>query len=148
MTPELVVGGAFAVAGAAVLGYGFLNLSRAADSEEWPTTPGEVVESVVATEWSEGRMYYPAIRYRYAVAGRSYEADCVRFGGPLKASWRSSAEAMVARYRKGTQVRVRYCPGKPTLAVLEPGPNWYIWVVLIGGAVFLGIGIVKILGAM
>jgi len=148
VTPEIVVGGAFAAAGAVALGHGFVNLSRAVDSEQWPLASGEVLESVVATEWSDGKMYYPAVRYRYSVGGKSYEAERVRFGGPLKASWRSSAEAVVARYQKGRQVRVRYSPSHPELAVLEPGASWYIWFILLGGALFIGIGITKVLAIL
>jgi Protein of unknown function (DUF3592) len=145
-TPELFVGAGFAAVGGAALVHGFVNLARAIDSEAWPSADGEILESRIATDdGGQGRLFYPAIRYRYRIGDHSYEGDRVSFGGPFEASWRAPAAHVVERYREGKAIRVRFSPTDPRVSVLEPGARWYMYVVILVGAVFLAIGLRRLM---
>lgn len=145
-TAELVVGGGFVAVGGATLVQGFRALGRAIDSEEWPSADGEIIESRIGTDYGRsGSLFYPAIRYRYRIGEHSYDGDRVSFGGPFEASWRSPAEHVVERYREGKAVKVRFSPTDPSVSVLEPGARWYVYLVILMGAIFLAIGLRRLM---
>jgi hypothetical protein len=90
------------------------------ESGGWPRARGEVLEARSA--WSSsprsGTAYWPVIRYRYAVGGTTFEADRVSFRARYA---RAEVERAIAEYPVGAAVAVRYRPGDPRTAVLEPG---------------------------
>jgi len=149
LSSPLIVGAAFAGAGIYALARGFRDLARAIDSEDWPAVDGEILDAGVDTDFaSRGRMYSAAVRYRYSAGGVAHEGDRIAFGGPIETSWRGPAEKTAARYRKGAAVKVRVSPTDPSQSVLEPGAKWYIYVVIIAGAIFLAVGIRMIINAV
>ena len=55
---------------------------------------------------------------------------------------RSFAEEIVARYPKGTRIKVYYDPDTPGNAVLEPGDTLRAWLTIGFGAVLMIVGAV------
>jgi len=105
---------------------GFLSgLVRAIQSRGWPRTPGKVIESKVersatsSESGSESYRYSPLVRYTYAVEGKTLESKQIAVG--VISGSEAGAEAVVAKYPVNAQVTVYYHPGRPYLAVLEPG---------------------------
>lgn len=142
---SLITNGVLVAIGGVAVGHAFLSLSRGVASEEWPETAGEILESSVdAQSGRGGAVYVPSIRYRYAIGQSSYEGDRITFGGPVGTSWRRPAEEAVRRYAKGKRVVVRFHPADPAISVLEPGARWYTYAELLGGTVFAGLGIARI----
>lgn len=95
-------------------------LSR--ESRSWPTAPGLVTSARFATSrGARGAMNcWPEIHYIYAVGGTRYAGSRVAFRGGYGFA---EAAGLVARYPPSTPVAVRYRPGDPATAVLEPG-SW------------------------
>lgn len=127
----------------------FRAVGKAKASETWPTTIGKLVSSeVVVEECRDGEgsdWYNPVVAYSYTAAGRTIEGSRIRFGNVRRGS-RKKAEAVLAPYRAGAPVTVRYNPENPEEAVLEtqrPGPLYL--VLALGGLVFVAVGL--ILGA-
>ena len=119
------------------LGLGFLTLIfitflsgifRAIQSKRWPVTPGEIIESTIKKQSEiDGRpevykryTYRPVVRYRYSVAGESLEGNQVR-SGVVSSSSEADAQRIIAQYSLRKKVSVFHHPGRPQLAVLEPG---------------------------
>ena len=92
-------------------------------SRAWPVVPGTVLESEVRRyghSVETGRRYYPAVRYRYEVEGRSYVGKRLYFD-EMAWSSRSSAARLAHKHPPGATVTVRYDPDDPARALLEPG---------------------------
>ena len=141
MNQEVLLGLAFALVGIAGLATVSRDLSRAADSEDWPQVDGEVVESRI-TSWVGGyriplRSFSPLVRYQYHVGGKLHVSDRVAFAGPVLAPLRSLAQRTTETYRRGASVKVHVCPIDPALSVLEPGVHWLSYVEGLGMAAFL-----------
>ncbi|MCC7358104.1 MAG: DUF3592 domain-containing protein [Anaerolineales bacterium] len=101
-----------------VLIAGYLR-NRAARSQQWPSTLGQVLTSGVreiATD--DGRFDWPNVTYQYAVGARTYTSNRVSFG-PASAFGGYTAQNVQARYPVGQAVTVYYDPGNPSEAVLE-----------------------------
>ena len=148
--PPLWFGAIFAAVGAVVLTIGLVLTVRAIRSSSWPAAPGTVTASeVVRTPGNADSpdSFHAAITYRYAVAGRDYTADRVRFGS-VGSSGRTGADRLVARYPVGAAVRVHYAPGDPAVAVLEPGlhPGLLLFPCL--GGLFGAVGAVMVAVAL
>lgn len=130
-------------------GFAFIHFRAAAmakASETWPTAMGKVTRSEIVVEEDNDRdgssttWYNPVIAYSYNVAGEAIEGSRIRFANMRKGS-RKKAEEILARYRAGDSVTVRYNPEKPKEAVLEsqkPGPVYLIMA--LGGLVFVVVG--------
>ncbi len=138
----------FTALGLLVMGYGLKKLYEAWGSVDWPSVPGTIVSSGIETSAGNrgGTLYSANIQYTYQVAGWVLTANQVNIGGPLAASFRSPAEAVVERYRSGAPCRVSYDPEDPTEACLEPGAKWWLYMPPALGAVFAGLGIAQWLG--
>lgn len=107
-----------------------------AASTTWPTTPGIIKSSEVASHSTQGGYQHSAkVTYDYTVGGASYAGDRVRFGA--RTGTLEKAQAEVAKYPAGTAVPVHYAPHQPQTATLEPGiAGWSVW-----GLVLAGIGL-------
>ena len=103
----------------------------------WPATTGEIISSQVCESYSRsGTGYYPCVKYRYSVDGRSFEGDSIG-GDPPAPGDRERAELALLKYPVGSQVKVFFNPGSPGEACLEPGAvslNTYV-------AIAAGLGI-------
>ena len=94
-----------------------------AAAERWLSAPGRIIASEVQRRGgSSGRnqYYVPLVRYSYIVHGREREGARLRFFFASARS-RGGAEAMLAPYPAGAEVKVRYDPDNPDQSVLEPG---------------------------
>lgn len=109
----------------------------------WPTAAGIVKTSEIASYRVKGGHQFQArATYSYAVNGRPYSGDRIRFGNYAGA--KSVAEEDVARYRPGASVEVRYNPSDPSVSVLEPGTKGHSvlgLVLAIMGAIFVGLAL-------
>ena len=135
-------------------GFAFIHfraVAKAKASETWPTAMGKLTRSEVVVEEDRDRdgsdttWYNPVVAYSYEVAGEKILGSRIRFAN-LRRGSRKKAEEIVARYRAGDNVTVRYNPEKPKEAVLEtqkPGPLYL--VLAMAGLVFMAVGL--ILGA-
>ena len=146
---SMIIGAGFTGIGVYTVVRTLRELGRAVDSEQWPVVYGEVLDAGVDSDYSSNtRMYKAVVRYRYTFAGVSHEGERVAFGGPLETSWRGPAQSVTESYPKGRRVKVRVSPADPSQSVLEPGAKWYVYAALLGGAVFIGIGVRMIMKAL
>lgn len=94
---------------------------RARAMDAWLEVPAEVVSARLDTyrfnQFSEEE-FVPVVRYRYAVAGKSYEGDRIR-RVPVRSANRQSAERWLKRYRAGDSVTAYVDPENPEQAVLK-----------------------------
>ncbi|HMJ92522.1 MAG TPA: DUF3592 domain-containing protein [Allosphingosinicella sp.] len=131
-------------------GFAFIHfraVAKARASETWPTAMGKVTRSEVVVEEDNDRdgtsttWHNPIVAYSYAVAGEPIEGSRIRFANMRRGS-RKKAEEILARYRVGDSVTVRYNPEKPKEAVLEsrkPGPLYL--VMALAGLIFIAVGL-------
>jgi len=95
----------------------------------WPKTHGEVISAAVehskvlqpgrAPSGATMTLYRPAVAYRYAVAGRSYEGHCIVRGVTVGSQSSDSAERFVRRHPVGSTIELRYDPRDPAQSTLE-----------------------------
>jgi uncharacterized protein DUF3592 len=104
---------------AGIFFWAVVNVRRAQASAGWPVTTGKVIASdIEITTVRGGRMYWPRVRYTYAVLGAPYENGVIAFGlGGFGKETR--AKEFTARYPVGRQVEVRHDPDDPQEACLE-----------------------------
>jgi hypothetical protein len=103
----------------------------------WRVARGQILDShVEARSLHQGGSYYePVVRYAYAVSGRQYFGDVVEIDAtPARQS--SAAERVIARYRPGASVNVRYNPDNPHEAELVGSSSAASW----GGALSITMG--------
>ena len=124
-------------------------VAQAQAAQSWPTTRGEIVESRIAVSESTDSddnttyTYSPVLRYRYTVGERDYEGKRLRFGVESSGS-EGTIKAWLIPYREGERPTVHYNPADPADCVLETvkPSNAYIVASLIGGGVFILLGLV------
>jgi hypothetical protein len=99
------------------------NVRLSRESTGWPTVPGTVATSErTKVLWRT----QPRVTYNYEVNGKSYTGNKVILAGvPPK-----ETDQVLSRYPVGSPVTVSYLPGNPALALLEPGPNRYVNLLL------------------
>ncbi|MEZ5318755.1 MAG: DUF3592 domain-containing protein [Vicinamibacterales bacterium] len=143
--PAMVV-----VVGLVTLWIGVDNMRQASASVGWPAVPGVVTRTSLESQISGGsggrtrsQTWRPVVVYEYEVNGAVHEADRISFG-EYATSDRADAAAVLQRYPTGTRVTVRYRPGQPDVAVLEPGTAGVPWFFIVLGAVFTVVGILLI----
>lgn len=124
-------------------------LLRARDSQKWPSVQGVLEHAWVETrEYTQSVShnqrfrvsYFPQVRYRYTVAGQTYEGGRINIGAQVGSSKRD-AERILAPYPPGSTVEVFYDPAAPENAVLERGINKtpvYAGLAMLALAVVLG----------
>jgi hypothetical protein len=91
---------------------------RADASKKWPKAAGTVIASALEPSPEHKRRYRAAVRYRYRVGGKEYQADRVFWGG--NEGRRRHMESVVAAYPAGADVPVYYDPQNPAEAVIDP----------------------------
>jgi hypothetical protein len=117
-------GGAFGAVGfslfsAVALAAALFQLYALAESrraESWLSVQGSVVESRVEAGCLFGAGHSAALRYRYALAGTSYEGRRIEFGRDCGSE--AAAREMASRFPVGMTVRVRVNPADPGDAAL------------------------------
>ena len=115
---------------------------KAAASQNWPSTTGQITDSHVSRSQStdsDGETiasYSARVAYTYQVGGQTYSGENIAFGFNPSYNNQPKAQAAAARYPMGSQVSVYYDPGNPSDAVLErqaPGSK----VGMIVGIIFI-----------
>ncbi|MCI0580932.1 MAG: DUF3592 domain-containing protein [Chloroflexi bacterium] len=94
--------------------------------QSWPSTSGQILAASLEPETApggRGTRYRPQIRYRYQVAGQTYEGSKIQF---LEgATTLREAQARIAPYALGQAVTVFYNVNRPQAALLDRGQvNW------------------------
>jgi len=128
------------------LWYAPSQILKARSSLEWPAVTGTVLETHIdeTSSKNSGQKYIPVFTYRYVVADVTYEnADYNIAGGP-KLESRAEAEALQKQHPVGSSIEVRYDPDDPADALLEPGGEWFGWVLLAMGMLMVLLGTVKL----
>jgi len=146
----LILGTIFATVGYFVaFHFGKPIVNSARQSETWPTVPGVIERSEVATSRSKGKtMYDFDVSYAYTVDGKAYHGSTVWFGGDYRSSSPGVARETVGRYPVGRKVEVHYDPKHPDASVLEPGAFWSTYMVYGIGWIFLAVGGLMLLGSV
>ncbi len=143
-----------AAVGIGVCGFGYVTLTKAKASADWPSIQGTVTSSDVETRretkgtGSKARTkikYTPVVHYSYEVDGREHAASRISFGG-FTSNSSGSAHRVVNRYPVGAEVAIYYDPGDPGTAVLEPGASWTIYLLFPFGGVFALVGVAVMFG--
>jgi hypothetical protein len=103
---------------------GFLNRVLAEKSKSWPTVNGQVIVSDAAPTFIGALiwLWWPLIRFRYAVNGHLYEKNSWQFGRSNFGS-RRRAEIIASRFPVGTKVHVHFDPLDPETAVFDSGDD-------------------------
>lgn len=146
---SILLGVIFVGVGIGLSIWGVKTLQKARASTAWPSVSGRVVSSDVErqtrTHRSGGRRrssvtYHAGVVTAYEVHGTRYTTDKVSFGATDSSS-RRRADEVVRRYPKGEEVKVFYHPARPGVAVLEPGVSAGVYIPLVIGVVFGGLGV-------
>jgi Protein of unknown function (DUF3592) len=101
---------------------------RAGPRRSWGVAPGRIIESRVERRSPvHGKSYEePVVHYSFVVGGRQFFGNVVDIDAtPARAS--SAAKRIVARYRPGTKVNVRYNPdnlGETELVGASSAGRW------------------------
>lgn len=124
----LAIVGAMALGMVVLLGVGLKNVGRGAMSSGWPIAEAVVskVEMTSQTTRDTRRQsstttYHANLTFRYAVNGREYTTDQVRWGQTLGSGDPTEAVVLALSYPEGRRVRVHYNPSQPDEAVVKPG---------------------------
>jgi len=131
--------------GTGALAAGWKALSTSLRARRWPVVPARIVErgvgpATTAGSSRPGRYFEPRVTYAYTVEGKSYTGD--RIGLSKNAYDRDSAER-VARALPEI-VEVRYNPGDPGDAFLQPSALAAGVVIVVAGilGVLIGAGLI------
>lgn len=131
----------FSVVGLLMFCVGVKEVWESNASKTWPATQGKVLASFVRTPRAGAkRLYSPVVQYEFAVDGKTYGSQRVSFGS-YQSSRSSHAEAVVARYPVGAEVRVHYKANDPAASVLEPGSEMTNIMLPLLGLVFASAGL-------
>lgn len=87
----------------------------------YPTSPGTVIaSSLKISSGRHGPMYGAEVRFRFQVAGQTYESGEYRYNSP-RSSDSTYANSILAQFPVGAAVTVHYNPANPNDAVLQTG---------------------------
>lgn len=134
------VGVVLAVAGVATLAAALKQLWEAAGSRRWPSVPGRIVSSDVVDvsrkvqvgDELEKLVHEHRVEIRYEFALKGVLVSGIDVGQvPEQSTDERWAQARVAKYPKGAEVRVFYSPEDPTRSILEPGIHAASWIPLL-----------------
>jgi hypothetical protein len=99
----------------------------------WHRTDGIVLEARVVSRYLRSDPprppLVPRLRYRYEIAGQSFESTQVTTGEPLVFATADEADAFLARHRVGDSIPVLYqldAPEQATLSVSRDGGCWLL----------------------
>ena len=114
------------------------DIDTVAETAHWPTTPGTMVASTIASDdigtyfgrSRNSRMYANRLHLTYVfdVDGRQYTGS--RWNA-LPPSSNQATHAMLRKYAPGTGVTVHYDPRDPTAAVLDTSAPIGRWIQLV-----------------
>lgn len=111
---------------------GFRRMAAGSATRRWPSAPGRITRSAVATEHTTDgdggtyEVFEPEVHYTFDVAGETRTGDTIRIHPRVFPS-RDEAEEIAEQYPEGAEVRVHYDPADPSRTVLEPGTGRSPW---------------------
>jgi hypothetical protein len=121
-TPAALIAGIIiSVVGVWLIGMLARDIHGGVISKTWPSVSGSVQSSQVhqVTKKIKHHRYKADIRYTYEVEGKSYSSSRIDFSTSREYLSHSEAQAIVAKYPRGSEVRVLYKQDDPEEAVLE-----------------------------
>ncbi|MEJ2583316.1 MAG: DUF3592 domain-containing protein, partial [Acidobacteriota bacterium] len=104
----------------------------------WPETDCTILSTGIGETGDNSQPYRPVVRYRYEVAGRTYENDDLARGDNRTPSY-DAARDHAAKYPPDTVTTCRVNPDDPSTAVLEHQIPW-VAVVAFFPLIFVAIG--------
>jgi Protein of unknown function (DUF3592) len=129
--------------GAATLWAAWFVAREVRRTSRWPTTPGRILARGLGEPMGgPGRSYLPAVRYTYAVDGRTYTNDQVyvlRRTGGLADRMRRLVDGLP------DPVPVHYDPADPSRSFLLAQPRSSFWVPAVLGTAITLVGFLKVL---
>ena len=127
----------FFAIGFGLLGWGLFCLYKTKAAEGWSETRGAITACELGEDsGSESTTWHVKVAYNYVVAGRTYSGSRIAFGY-AGSSIREEHEALHAKLRDASVVRVRYNPTKPEEAVLGTGLNRSNLILIVFATVWL-----------
>jgi hypothetical protein len=122
----------FAIAVVVCLVFAWLAREQTIEVQSWPTTEGNITETRVAADDSDG-VYVVHLEYEYAVAGRSYRGQ----EAENRDTTLDEAQHRASGFPVGSKATIHYDPKHPGTATIHPEHftrGWMGWVL---GAVFV-----------
>ncbi|WP_282015063.1 DUF3592 domain-containing protein [Marinifilum flexuosum] len=114
-------------------------------SKNWPNVQGKVMFADIKTSLSDdAKMYSLNLKYVYSVKGQSYTGTRIS-AIDASSSNQSRVKKVLEKYAVDTLVQVYYDPEFPSISMLEPGQNLFIYLVQYGPLVFCFIGFLMFL---
>jgi hypothetical protein len=141
----LEAGGLFGVLGGVLFTYRHFQLRNAGKaSTAWPTANGRILVSSITEKesWDNGTRYVdhiPTVEYAYDIADKSYLGKSIAHK-VFSSLTRLQAQTILDKYPLSATIAVHYKPSDPSNAVLEPGMQQSL-MLLILGAIFLPVGL-------
>lgn len=123
--------------------------AKAAQSLNWPSAVGKVIDSRMIESTStdsdgdSSTTYRPHVQYEYEVMGASYTNDKIKVGMVVSTSAVKKVQETLARFPVGSTVKVYYDPNNPADSVLEQKASSNLTLIL--GIIFLGVGLCMVL---
>ncbi|PZO36085.1 MAG: hypothetical protein DCF19_22530 [Pseudanabaena frigida] len=101
------------------------NLFQGYQNKSWDSVNGRIINSFISSSKSKSIYYFtPNINYRYTVAKTSYTNNTISFNTTETAN-KNEAEAKIAKYPIGAEIKVFYNPNSPSISCIEP--NFFLW---------------------
>ena len=134
-----------------VIGYGLAgsihDYRLSLEAQAWPFAPGVIDRSEVeqANDANGGKIYRPALRYSFELAGRRFSGSRRKFGdhGPESANADiKRAEAIVESLPAGKAIDVAYDPSDPANNALYPVA--FVWTRSEFKGQLIGLGLVAL----
>jgi hypothetical protein len=129
----------FFVIGIFIMRAAIRNRRKAEESTSWPSVQGTITKAWVETqehEDDEGSVtitHFPKWEYEFNVSGMTYTSQNVSFGGTGGSSRELAAQERLKQYPINSQVQVFFNPSNPEEAVLEPGIQGTMTLIILGG---------------
>lgn len=135
--PYAIILSLFILFGAVATLWGYVIISRARRTLNWPHVEGVIEECRLSSQHDD---LLPHIVFRYSVADSLYR-HAMEFSGDITPT-QEFARSYVEKYPLGSKVQVYFQPDNPQKATLEPGLGRGDWLVLAIGLASLLFGIV------
>jgi len=136
-----IIGLLLAAAGLYLIGRVVLRLVTIFRSLNWPTTVGKVTKSTWKQDgYDETKSFSAVVHASYSVGGQVFEVHLKEATNANTLSKRA-AQRQAKRYKRGTEVPIRYNPDTPEEAVLSS--NDFVKIAIaetFGGLVVLALG--------
>lgn len=143
-----IMGVVFIISGWMVHKHFSMSMVKEAEvSEKWPTASGVVTHADISQyKNSDGNLMYAAdINYEFIVDNKSYIGDRVSLSSSgSSTSSLNSVKKILQTYPIDTDVTVYYDPELPNNAVLEPGADFFIYIIKYTPWIFIFFGVLML----